>query len=750
MKLTQFTPDVNKNIINGKVQAVDSPAAYGANQTGTGALNASLGAAMDMVQKQWQKDQNDRIIDATNDYMQRVNSLMDDEKNGLFVTHQGKNAESLQNDYQKSEEEIYNQVMKEHGLSSDYAVSNFKTKRMSMQTSALDTIDKYQRTQLDLYATNQAQTLLDNTVDSIIRSPGNVRDNMNTFMPLLRANMQGRGWDESTINVKIRQAVNSIAEKALTSMATTNDYSAGLDTVNYFRTLQADEATMKKFDALFTASKAESTTKKSFKDALISGKVNCTNTSFDDFYQKWSTENPLQVSNSTTDLGRIGDKIGKELGWDPSWGYAVADHESDSGKAAPRNNYFGIKWDGEGEYQELNTWELDENGNKYETKDKFKVYDSPEDAAMAYVSWIKNNCSEEEIKSVHSPSDVARLMKKHNYYTDNEENYAASLEARAPRYAEQASISDEEKEKLEADREKAAKSEWMKLKEEQTQSISQTLDDMKVAMAGMSTPYEKETYINNIAAGNELFASSSQYKSLIANVKAQEKAEEERAASGYGGKRAGSKGYASNQMVKNFISLIGTEIVSRDDEEYGLDARIRKAANNGYAFTDDQKSMIESAWDRYQHGDKEFSVELPTAKELADYTGVDSSRFDATTMGLIRQRIYQYGNNQYEMIPNPNGYPASPDVIKRIAQEIVQSQVIYTEHHWFGPDVEYRAAMDGTSRAGIADWEPYGNGMFQIKGIHGESFYCSAAQLQDMNDGTKTMMDVMEENGGEE
>lgn len=746
MKLTQFTPDVNKNIINAKVQAVDSPAAYGSNQTGTGALNASLGAAMDMVQKQWQKDQNDRIIDATNDYMQRVNSLMDDEKNGLFVTHQGKNAESLQYDYQKSEEEIYNQVMKEHGLSSDYAVSNFKTKRMSMQTSALDTIDKYQRTQLDLYATNQAQTLLDNTVDSIIRSPGNVRDNMNTFMPLLRANMQGRGWDESTINVKIRQAVNSIAEKALTSMATTNDYSAGLDTVNYFRTLQADEATMKKFDALFTASKAESTTKKSFKDALISGKVNCTNTSFDDFYQKWSTENPLQVSNSTTDLGRIGDKIGKELGWDPSWGYAVADFESAGGEAAPGNNYFGIKWDGEGDYQELNTRELDENGNEYYTKSKFKVYKTPEDAAMSYVNWIKNNCSEEEIKSVHSPSDVARLMKKHGYYTDNEETYAAGLEARSKNYAGQASISDEEKEKLEADREKAAKSEWMKLKEEQTQSISQTLDDMKVAMAGMSTPYEKETYINNIAAGNELFASSSQYKSLIANVKAQEKAEEERAASGYGGTRAGGKGYAANKMVNNFISLIGSSIVSRED----LDAKMELAANNGYAFTDDQKSMIESAWDRYQHGDKEFSVELPTAKELADYTGVDSSQFDASTMGLIRQRIYQYSNDQYEMIPNPNKYPASQDVIKRIAQEVVQTKNIYHEDHWFSVDEDYNVSMAGLARAGIVDYEPYGNGMFQIVGRNGESFYCSAAQLQDMNNGTKTMMDVMEENGGEE
>ncbi len=747
MKLTQFTPDVNKNLLNAKVQAVDSPVAYGSNQTGNSALNASLGTAMDMVQKQWMKDQNDRIIDATNDYMQRVNSMMDDEKDGLFNTHQGKNAESLQKDYTKGEEDIYNQVMKDHGISSNYAVSAFGQKRASMQTSALNMIDKYQKQQLDLYSTNQAQTLLDNTVDSIIRNPSNMRDSMNTFMPLLRANMVGRGWDESTINVKIKQAVNSIADKALTSMSVTNDYNAGLDAINYFRTLNADEATMKKFEALFTATKTESITKKGFTNYLTEKKINCTNASFDETYQEWSTENPLNVSHSTTDLGRIGDKIGQELGWDPSWGYAVADFESAGGTAAPRNNYFGIKWDGQGEYQVLKTRELDENGNEYYTEDKFKVYNSPEDAAMSYVNWIKNNCTEEEIQSVQSPSDVARLMKKHNYYTDNEDTYAAGLEARSKNYAGQASISDDEKERLEEDRRKAAKTEWMKLKQQQEESIAQTMDDMKVQLASMSTPYEKESYINQIATGNELFASSSQYKSLIANVKAQEKAEETRTASGYGGTRAGGQGYAANKMVNNFISLIGTSIVSRED----LDSKMELAANNGYAFTDEQKETIESAWNRYQHGDKEFSVELPTAKELANYTGVDSSRFDATTMGLIRQRIYQYCNNQYEMIPNPNGYPASPDVIKRIAQEVVQSQVIYTEHHWFGPDEEYYASMDGTSRAGILDWEPYGNGMFAVTGVHGESFNCTAQQLQDMNNGTKTMMDVMEENGqGEE
>ena len=744
MKLSQFTPAVNKNTMNAKVQAIDSPAAYGANQTGTNALNATIGAGLSAYQKEWTKNQNDKIIDATNDYMQRINSLMDDENNGLYNTHQGKNAETLQEDYTKGEEEIYNQIMKDHGLNSDYARKAFAQKRNDMQVGTLDTIDKYQKQQLDIYATNQAQTLLDNTTDSIIRNPGAIRESMNTFMPLLRANMAGRGWDESTINIKIRAAVNSIAEKTLASMATTNDYSAGLDAVNYFRTAQADEATMKKYEAAFTASKTESNTKKSFAADLVADKINCTTTNFEDYYSEWSQENPIQFSGSTTNLGRIGDKIGKELGWDPSWGYAVADFESGGGSAAPGNNYFGIKWDGEGDYQELQTRELDENGNEYITMAKFKVYNTPEDAAMSYVNWIKNHCSEEEIKSVHSPTDVARLMKKHGYYTDKEEVYANGLEARAQNYSGQASISDEEKEKLEEDRKKAAKAEWIKLKESQTESISQTADDVRVQLAGMSSPYEQETYLNNMATSNELFASSSQYKSLMANVKAREKAEEQRIASGYGGARGkGGKGYATDKMVNNLTGLIGTSIVTRDD----LDQKMELAANNGFAFTDAQRDMIENAWTRYQKGDKEFSVDLPTPKELESYTRVGASHFDSVTMGLIRQKIYQYQNNQYQMIPNPDGAPVTPDIIKRIAQETVQQQKIYEEHHWIGANEEFYVSQDGMARSDIDKYWSWGNGNFQVYGVHGEDFWCTAQQLQDMNEGKKTMLDVMEENG---
>lgn len=99
------------------------------------------------------------------------------------------------------------------------------------------------------------------------------------------------------------------------------------------------------------------------------------------------------------------------------------------------------------------------------------------------------------------------------------------------------------------------------------------------------------------------------------------------------------------------------------------------------------------------------------------------------------------------MIPNPDGAAVTPDVIKRLAQETVQNQKIYEEHHWIGANEEYYASEAGIARAGIKEYKPYGNGNFQVFGKHGEDFWCTAQQLQDMNDGKKTMLDVMEENG---
>ena len=82
MKLTQYDSTINRNLSNAKINPVTDPNAYGANVTGTEALGNALGQVIDARTKAWMKDQNDRVVDATNEYNRQINSLLYDEKNG--------------------------------------------------------------------------------------------------------------------------------------------------------------------------------------------------------------------------------------------------------------------------------------------------------------------------------------------------------------------------------------------------------------------------------------------------------------------------------------------------------------------------------------------------------------------------------------------------------------------------------------------------------------------------------------------
>lgn len=726
MKLTQFDADVNRNITNARVSPAGDLNSFGASTKGQQALIGTLNAIGEDYKTRWMKDQNDRVIDATNDYMRQMNSLMNDEKNGLYLNHQGKNSESLQDAYHKGEEEIYQNIMKDHGLSSDYAVRAFNEKRNTLQTSELDTIDKYQRKQMDIYADNQAQELMDNTKNSLILDPSHARDTIYNMLPLLKANLAGRGYDESTVNLKTKNAMDTIVTGALESYAITNDYTAGLDMINLYSTLGGDAGTIKKFRDFFSGQKINSTTSNDYQNFLQSNNINCTTENFEENYAKFAKEHTLKASGISTgnaDYDKWDDFFEEAMKT-----YNLTEEQVRNLKAMCmqestfREDAYHDDKDGDPTLGPFQFKSATIEGLGYSAADRT----DPKTSIMAAAKLYRQDLD------AHNGNDELAIL-SHNGGVNGTEAARANgyLDAVKSQYQYLygSGMSDEEREKLEAQRMKAAKSVWLQRKQEQTQQIANTYADARLALSQISDPYARETRLQAIMAANPLFANSSQAKSLMASIKG---AQTENT----------SGGTVKNGMVKNMISIIGTGITSRED----FDQKIQLAEEKGYHFSDAQRDMLEYAWDRYQKGDKEFSVEIPSAKELADYTGVDSSQFDETTRGLIRQRIYQYNNNQYQMIPNPNNYPATQDVVKRIAQEVVQNKLIYHDSHWFKEDEDYYVNMNGLARAGVTEYTPYGNGMFQVLGRNGESFWCTAAQLQDINDGKKTMLDVMQEN----
>ena len=324
MQLSQFNADVHKNLSQAKVNPITDPNAFGGNTSGLEAMNQTLGIVINQEQKRWMKDQNDRVIDATNDYQRKINSLLYDEKEGLTNVMQGKNAEGLQEAYRQNEEKIRDEIMKQYGVTSDYAREAFHKEVETSVTSHLEAIDKYQRQELLKYASNQMTETNKNAINTIIRNPdsfGSVYENMETTS---RAIMAGTGMDEKAIDSKQREILDHTAQTVLASLSASNDYERGNKLIGLLREKGANEAVLKKYETLFTGKRIVKTTKENAgtwldKHPEMLGKTK------EEVWEAFRKENPLQLpaqSNGTA-LGRIGDKIAKELGWDPSWGFRV-------------------------------------------------------------------------------------------------------------------------------------------------------------------------------------------------------------------------------------------------------------------------------------------------------------------------------------------------------------------------------------------------------------------------------------------
>lgn len=158
---------------------------------------------------------------------------------------------------------------------------------------------------------------------------------------------------------------------------------------------------------------------------------------------------------------KAGEYIGGQFGWAPQLGFAVAQLEgSDSELATKYHNHFGIKYTGQGEYVEMPTEEIGEDGVRRTVMAKFQVFDSDADGSQWYVDWMRKNCTPDELASVQQEfqnnglnaglTQLAHIMKVHSYYTDHEEyispeepGYAQKLIGQASHWDEQVSVGEQ-------------------------------------------------------------------------------------------------------------------------------------------------------------------------------------------------------------------------------------------------------------------------------------------------------------------
>lgn len=198
MKLSTYTPQVNRNTINARVQAPGSLQAYGADQSGAMGTSRLLGGLAAEAQKIMIEEDTSAVMDAVN---AANNDLLDyfNGENGVY-TKKGVNAEGIYNQTESFVNKTYEKYASQ--LGSNRRVEIFKRKFNPNAYNYLRSAGSYEREQHNIAEQNRYETALWNNQRSIMmnyRDPEAVDDLIRDSAEIIQVNGQRLGLDEATI-----------------------------------------------------------------------------------------------------------------------------------------------------------------------------------------------------------------------------------------------------------------------------------------------------------------------------------------------------------------------------------------------------------------------------------------------------------------------------------------------------------------------------------------------------------------------
>lgn len=123
-------------------------------------------------------------------------------------------------------------------------------------------------------------------------------------------------------------------------------------------------------------------------------------------------------------LAPAAEETGRRIGVDPRIILAQAALESNWGRSAPGNNFFGIKSHGASGGNVLSTTEV-VNGQPVRIRDSFRAYASPADSVQGYGDFISRNPRYAAFRSAQGLDAQIAALGKSGYATDP--NYAAKI-----------------------------------------------------------------------------------------------------------------------------------------------------------------------------------------------------------------------------------------------------------------------------------------------------------------------------------
>lgn len=653
MKLTQYDSTINRNLSNAKINPITDPNAYGANVTGTEALGNALGQVIDARTKAWMKDQNDRVVDATNEYNRQINSLLYDEKNGLTNTMQGKNAEGLQAAYQQNEEKIRQQIMRQYGISSEYANRAFRNQVETSITSNLDSIDKFQRKEFLSYASNQMTEMNENAINSIVRSPDSFESVYGNMETTSRAIMAGTGMDEKSIDIKQRAILDHTAETVLSTLAASNDYERGNTLIGQLRARGGNEVILKKYETLFTGKKVAKTTKDSA-ETWLNNHPEMMGKSKEEVWEAYRKENPLSFGKDIKGIATGNESYDK---WDSFFRKAqketgLSDEQIRNLKAmCMQESTFNPEAyhddnDGDptlGPFQFKSDTGLSVGLDPADRKDPEKSIIA---AAKLYKKDLEYHGGDDElaILSHNGGAGGTEAARRNNYLNDVSERYKELYGEELGHHV----MSDEEKAALEETERNSFFSVFGEHLQAKKAKETEMMNNLQIQLMDMTengtSNEDMYEFIKSKGVENPELLNNGFYRSLrLRALKAvtQEKAPAKAAE-------------AQNKAFAGIKASIGTDIMNDDD----LNKTLKELEQRGYGFTPAQIVELSQELTKAQAGEGKYSVKIDdTETDVMDMTGLAKPEIQknyAEAKKIVMQEAFDFKSktgrepNQFE------------------------------------------------------------------------------------------------------
>lgn len=735
MKFTQFTPEVNLNITQAKVQAVDNPAAYGANQSGNQAIMQGLEKVKAVIHEQWQKGENDRVIKAVHDLNDEVNKKLWDEKDGIIYTMQGADAAGLQAAYEKIYREARDKVMQNRGIRSNYATQAFNQQADTFNSSNLSLIDKYQRKGMEDDAKSQQDGAYNDMINATAKDPKNAAKFIETYISSVKAIQAGLHTPDAQTNVFIKNQLNNSAQDSLTTALQAGDYDGGLQAIKEYRRYGVNENILKRMENALKSKQITKETQKGTKEYIANNPQLLKGTK-EDAYIAFRKDNPIQFKRKGIATGNpeydkydnVYSAVQKELGWDDETTRLFKSAGFQESSFNP-NAVSSDGADGRGIYQ-FDADTARENG--LDPADRFDPEKNIRAAAYMFERRRKKYGGDNEMALLaHNGGEGGiEYARKAGYHT---------LVYEKEKYLYGDEPTQDQIDKYMEDDRNAFYAEFEIEKREMRERTNALLDDIRTNIFRMennnASGSEKLVYLKEQLNLHPELESEGQFQTLYINAKAAQTKETAAASGNFvnnGALRQGTK-----DEMDGIRSLIGRDI----NNVAQLDVWLRDEAKKGIGFSGAQYDELKREVEEAEHGTGKYSINFDDidASQVADYMGVKQSDIKELLPYAIiaaRQSLWKEGNTQ-------PSYGAKLAAIKNALTYENMGKFYFPKWHIFGKYT--RSNLAERIRLRIeGDIKPVDDGrafVFQIRNKHGEleTKYVPTEDMEDVLAGRKRL-----------